>query len=187
MFEKFDSIADSRKELLDSIAEFIVKNEIKDVNFICTHNSRRSQMCEVWGREATVFYGLSDKLSFYSGGMETTEFNPNAVEAITSFGVKLEKGEGKNPIYEHHIGSNVSKCFSKLYDDEYNPKENFIAVMTCSDADENCPNVMGAKAKFSLTFEDPKVFDNTENVKKGYKDRCEEIATQVFYLISRLK
>ncbi len=187
MFEKFDTILDSRKELLNTIADFIKKNEIKNINFICTHNSRRSQMCEVWGREASAFYGISDKLSFYSGGMETTEFNPNAVDAITSFGVKLVKGEGKNPIYEHFVGSNISKCFSKLYDDEYNSKDNFIAIMTCSDADENCPNVMGAKAKFSLTFDDPKIFDNTDKVKDGYKERCEEIATQIFYLISRIK
>lgn len=74
-------------------------------------------------------------------------------------------------------------CFSKKFEDDFNPDKNFAAIMTCSDADENCPFVSGAEFRKPITYVDPKESDGTDREAAVYDERCRQIATEMFYMM----
>jgi len=59
--------------------------------------------------------------------------------------------------------------------------------MTCSQADEGCPFVPGAAVRIPITFEDPKAFDNTPLQAAKYAQRSMQIATEMFYVFSKIQ
>ncbi len=187
------SISDERKILLDDLAEYIngelEKNNEINLTFICTHNSRRSHMSQIWAQTAAYYYGYNN-VKCWSGGTEATAFNPRAVKALKKAGldIRVDK-EGDNPVYSVKYAEDAEplKAFSKKFIDKFNPQENFAAVMTCSEADEACPYVPGADSRFSITYIDPKNFDGTELEEKKYDERCRQIATEMFYVFTRVK
>ncbi len=182
-----EEISDGRKGQLDSIADYIrEKNEAKLI-FICTHNSRRSHFCQVWASVMAKHLGV-DNIKSYSGGTEVTAFNPRAVAAIERAGFKVEDPGGENPKYKVYFDDEKEPliCFSKIFDVPYNQQQNFAAVMTCSNADENCPVVPGAEKRFFIPYIDPKEWDDTPREKETYDERCRQIATEMYYLMSHL-
>lgn len=181
----FIEISDERKEILNQLID-VINNNIKKLVFICTHNSRRSQMSQLWARVAADYYSI-DGIETFSGGTEATAFNPRAVSALEKMGISFEKSGEDNPVYTFESKGNKYKYFSKKYDDESNPKDNFCAVMTCSDADENCPYIPGANSRVSLKYDDPKEFDGTELEEEKYLERSMQIATELFYVMSKVK
>lgn len=188
---EISAIPENRKEQLQLIAEYInAKRESKEsakLTFICTHNSRRSHLCQIWAAVLADYYRV-DNIETYSGGTEATAFNPRAVAAIERAGFKVKNPGGENPPYKVFYDDEKEPliCFSKTFDDSYNPKENFAAVMTCADADDNCPFVPGAEKRFSIPYLDPKEADGTSREKGTYDERCRQIATEMFYLMSYL-
>ncbi len=190
--DTFALISNERKELLNELARYIsqkVRNhEEVNLNFICTHNSRRSHMGQIWGQTAAEYYGI-ENVKCFSGGTEATAFNPRAVKAIREFGfIITQKDNSGNPLYlvKYSDEKEPLICFSKVYNDEFNPQNNFAAIMTCSDADENCPVVFGAEARFPIRYKDPKEYDNTELESKMYKERFDEIGREMLYLFSNV-
>ena len=189
----FDLIPIERRELLIQFSEYIskkleIENEI-NLTFICTHNSRRSHISQIWAQTASEFYKISN-VKCYSGGTEATAFNPRAVKAIQKAGFKIDKKDvSDNPLYliYYSDASKPVECFSKVYSDDYNPNENFTAVMTCSDADEKCPVVIGADARFPIRYDDPKEFDGTDLEELKYDERVEEIGREMLYAFSNVK
>ena len=188
----FDKISSERKDLLISFAEYISNKskENKEINltFICTHNSRRSHMGQIWAQTAADYYNIPN-IKCYSGGSEATAFNPRAVEAIKKVGFKVEKqNESDNPIYLVYYsgGKEPLKCFSKVYNDNFNPKKKFAAIMTCSDADENCPVVFGAEVRFPIRYDDPKEFDGTDVEAQKYNERFEQIGREMLFVFEFL-
>lgn len=182
-----------RKALLDDIAAYVGKKikENKDANliFICTHNSRRSHMSQIWAQAAAHHYGLN-KVRCFSGGTEATAFNPRAVRAMKKAGMKIEVNEpGDNPVYSVKFSDDGReiRAFSKKYDNSFNPKDEFCAVMTCSHADENCPFIPGAESRVSIPYQDPKEFDGTDKEEQMYEERSRQIASEMFYLFSRVE
>ena len=159
-----------------------------DVICICTHNSRRSQLAEIWLKVISVHYDLPNLYS-YSGGTEATSFNFRMLNALVTFGFDLLKYEdGDNPKYiglADYLGYEQS-MFSKKYNHEYNPQSDYTAVMVCDHADENCPVVIGAKNRFSLPYIDPKASDNTPKQNSTYKATVLEIGREMFYLGSKV-
>jgi hypothetical protein len=107
--------------------------------------------------------------------------------------MKLEKTtafEGdKNPIYSMLAGKKIPKIvmFSKKYSHKQNPQKDFVAIMVCSDADKNCPLVMGADARFAIPFEDPKISDGTPKEAQTYDERCKQIGTEFFFVMDYVK
>ncbi|MCB0748015.1 MAG: protein-tyrosine-phosphatase [Ignavibacteriae bacterium] len=187
---EFDKISLERKQLLESFAEFISNKNEKDeeVNliFICTHNSRRSQFAQVWAKTSAEYYGIKNINSF-SGGTEATAFNLRAVNALGKVGFEINKSdENENPIYSIQYSEKLEplNCFSKIYNNSFNPQNNFTAIMTCSDADENCPIVFGADERFPIRYEDPKKFDDTDLEEIKYDERCREIAREMLFTFS---
>ncbi len=189
----FDIISDERKETMQPIIAFIQervdKGIIISLNYICTHNSRRSQFSQVWSHVASQYYNIPNVFS-YSGGVEVTAFNHRAVNTIKNVGIEVETEEnGTNPFQILSFDANTPtlKTFSKLYDDANNADEDFAAIMTCDHADQNCPFIPNASARLPLRFEDPKAFDDTELETEKYAERSQQIATELFYIFSQVQ
>jgi arsenate reductase len=87
----FAAIPTARLQLLDEMADYLIakrrKGEEIRLNFICTHNSRRSQLSQVWAQTAAAYYGID--ATCYSGGVEVTAFNERAVAALQRDGFKV--------------------------------------------------------------------------------------------------
>lgn len=189
----FDKIPAERKDQLKKISLFLqtkLKAENKaNLIFICTHNSRRSHMGQLWAYAAANYYGING-ISSFSGGTEATAFHPNAIKALTNAGFTIiKKTEGTNPKYDvkYDTDEPVITLFSKKYIEEPNPTSNFAAVMTCAHADETCPIVQGAAVKIAIPYEDPKKADGKPNQDEVYNERCKQIATEILYAFSLLK
>jgi len=189
--QKFDSIPNDRKETLIEVAQYISdelteKGEVK-LNFICTHNSRRSHLAQIWTQTAATHYKI-EGVETYSGGTEGTAFNPRAVAAIERAGFHVKNPVGENPRYEVNFSEDAEPmiCFSKKFNDPENPSEHFGAIMTCSDANENCPFVPGTSFRKAVTYRDPKESDGTDREKVMYDERCRQIGTEMFYMISQV-
>ena len=181
------TIPDERQRLLGDLAAYIRarSDEVINLTFICTHNSRRSHISQIWAATAAAYYGL-DAVRSYSGGTEATAFNPRAVNAMERAGFDILNPGGENPRYQIRYSEEDSaiECFSKVYDDPFNPSADFAAIMTCSDADENCPFIPGAVRRFPLTYEDPKVADDTSEETARYDERVRQIGRELFYALS---
>jgi len=192
-FKTFDKIPAERKVDLKKLAEY-VEGRIKDgqqakLTFICTHNSRRSHMAQIWGQAVAAHYGIPNVETF-SGGTEATAFNPRAVAAMQRAGFEIEKTtSGDNPIYlvRYDDDKEPMQTFSKVYDHDPNPTDDFCAVMTCSDADKNCPVVLGASLRVSIPYEDPKAADGTDQETAVYDERCRQISSELLYIFSQVK
>jgi protein-tyrosine phosphatase/arsenate reductase len=188
----FDQIPHERKLLLTKITAFIQqrkdKNEPIQLIYICTHNSRRSHFGQVAAALAGEFYNIKN-LKSYSAGTEATALNINAINALIEIGFDVEKeNDSINPIFKVSFSDkSYVECFSKKVTHDVNPSENFAAIMTCSDADQNCPVIVGATLRIGTTYEDPKISDNTPLQKATYLARFRQIATETFYAFSLLK
>ncbi|RIW12764.1 protein-tyrosine-phosphatase [Algoriphagus lacus] len=184
-------IPEDRIPVIQSMVDYLL-GKIKSgeeirLNFICTHNSRRSQFSQIWAQTAADYFGI--KAFCYSGGVEVTAFNERAVAAIRRDGFKVvQKGED-NPVYFIFHGQEAEPIvtFSKVYDDPINPNSGFAAVMTCDHADENCPYIPGAEIRIPLRFEDPKAFDGTDLEEKMYTERSHQIGAELFLIFQKVK
>ena len=187
-------IEEDRQELLSEIAGLIstLRKENKRPNLliICTHNSRRSQLAEVWIRIATDYFGISSLYS-YSGGTEVTAFNPRMVKALARAGLHInQKKNSDNPKYSIHWQQEQSEpqlMFSKKYNDAFNPQSGLIALMVCDHADQNCPIIPNADARFSVQYEDPKYADDTLEEGKVYDSKVREIGREMLFLMRKVK
>jgi len=189
----FKEIPSDRKAELDKLSKYIKaqadSNKPIKLTFICTHNSRRSHMGQIWAATAAAHYGI-DNIECYSGGTEATAFNPRAVAALQRAGINIEPLDtmSVNPKYKVHIPAGKTLiCFSKKYTDLSNPSTGFAAVMTCSKADAECPFVSGAAFRVAIPYEDPKEADNTPEEKYRYNERCKQIGTEMMYVFSGIK
>ncbi len=102
----------------------------KNILFLCTGNSCRSQMAEGWGKHLK-----SSEFNFYSAGTKKHGLNPFAIKAMREVGVDISGHE-----------SNTTDVL---------PQEKMDYVFTvCSDAHENCPFFPGGKI-IHTGFDDP--------------------------------
>lgn len=183
-------IPEERKKVLQSLIDFIQgkidSGEAVHLNFICTHNSRRSQFSQIWAQTAAAFYRIPAYC--YSGGVEVTAFNDRAVASIRRSGFRVAQKGVDNPFYFvfYSEDDDPIAAFSKLYDDPINSKGNFAAVMTCAHADENCPFIPGASARIPVRYEDPKAFDDTPEETSRYDERSLQIASEMFYVFANV-
>ncbi|MFD1818250.1 arsenate reductase [Pseudarcicella hirudinis] len=188
----FQNISEERKTILQPLIDFVQqktdnKQEI-NINFICTHNSRRSHLSQVWAQVAASYFGVQNVIC-YSGGTEETALFPKVAETLSNQGFNIFKiDEGNNPIYAIKYSDNSLPIigFSKKYDSPFNPASAFAAIMTCSQADGGCPFIAGAEKRIPVTFDDPKISDNTSEQTEVYLGRSLQIATEMFYIFSKI-
>lgn len=194
VLEGLDDIAPERRKQLKKLALFIetkrASGEPAKLTFICTHNSRRSHLSQLWAAVAAAYHGI-DGVHTFSGGTEATAFNPRAVAALERAGFEIETApgtEGDNPHYRVSFAKDQPEleAFSKKYMDAPNPTEDFAAIMTCSEADKNCPVVQGAVLRVPLPYVDPKEADDTPEEAATYDARARQIAAEMFYLFSQV-
>ncbi len=189
----YQSISNDRKETLQVIIEAIQtkiqENKALRLHCICTHNSRRSHLTQIWSQKMAFYYRIP-MVNSYSGGTEATAIYNSIIETLEHTGFTISKrSEGSNPIYSIKYAPNEPAIigFSKTIEDTFNPSSEFMAIMTCDSAYEACPVVIGAEHRFPLLYEDPKAFDNTPLEQEKYAERSRQIATEMGYLFSNLK
>lgn len=187
------SVSDERKEFLQPLIDYIqnkvTTNQEIRLNFICTHNSRRSHLSQIWA-QTMAFQFQIDKVFCYSGGTEATAMFPKVAETLIKQGFQIQKlNDEKNPVYAIKYDENQAPiiCFSKTYGDDFNPKTSFGAIMTCDNADEGCPMVFGAEARFPIKYNDPKAFDGTDLMDEKYAERSLEIASEMYFVFCQIK
>lgn len=186
-----EDVPRERKVLLNAMVEYGQKRqnqkEALQLNFICTHNSRRSQLAQIWAQMAASYFGVA--ASCFSGGTEATEFNKTAVAVLQKAGFQLSAAGGQNPRFAVRFSPEGIKlsAYSKLFDAHENPKKKFAAVMTCSQADVNCPFIPGAEARFALNYSDPKEFDGTDKEWAMYEERSRQIGREMLYVFKSIK
>jgi arsenate reductase len=190
--QEFGQIPEARKQLLSKLADYtrekLEQGKPAQFNFICTHNSRRSHLSQIWAQAAAAFYDI-ENVKCYSGGTEATAFNPRAVKAMQEAGFKIDTlKQGENPVYEVKYAEKAAplQAWSKKFDDPANPDTGFCAVMTCSDADENCPFVPGVELRLPVTYDDPKNFDDTPQEEEKYRERVRQIGREMLYAFSKV-
>ena len=161
------TISKERKQILDILKTYIQtkKNNHQNINlnFICTHNSRRSHLSQIWAQTMANNFKIKNVFC-YSGGTEATAMFTVVEETLKKQGFHIDKlSYEKNPVYAIKFSDNNNPiiCFSKTFDADFNPSSNFAAIMTCSHADENCPFIAGAEQRIPVRYDDPKAFDNT--------------------------
>lgn len=185
-------ISEQRKQellpLIESIQDNRTYNKPLELVFICTHNSRRSVLAQVWAQTLS-FYFKQPYIHCYSGGTEATSVYPLIIEVLVESGLKIAvNGKYSNSNFSISYAANVPSIavFSKRFDDAQNPSQGFLAIMTCSHADQNCPFVAGAIKRFTLTYEDPKIYDETTKEKENYNIRNYQIATEMKFIFSKI-
>jgi arsenate reductase len=189
---KPQSITDDRKAVLQPLTNFMqskVSNS-QDIrlNFICTHNSRRSHLSQVWAQTMANYFNIKNVFC-YSGGTEATALFPMVAETLQNSGFEVKTiSKNENPIYSIKYAANAHPIigFSKKFDDDFNPTSEFAAIITCNSANEACPFVSGAEKRIPITFDDPKAFDNTPQQAEKYNERSLQIATELFYIFSQI-
>jgi arsenate reductase len=186
-------ISNERKIVLQPLVGFIQgkvsANKTINLNFICTHNSRRSHLSQVWAQVAAHYFNVKN-VYCYSGGTEATAMFPMAAKALELAGLKINNlSDGSNPIYSIKYAENEHPiiAFSKTYDSEFNPKSEFAAIMTCNNADVGCPLIPGAEKRIPVKYDDPKAFDNTPQQAEKYTERSNQIASEMLYVFSQIK
>jgi arsenate reductase len=185
------SIPENRREILKYLIIYIQERldlglEV-NLTFVCTHNSRRSQFSQVWAQAAANFYGV--KVNSFSGGVEVTTFNNSAITTLKNNGFDINLSGINNPKCEVLMSHDLEPLimFSKFFNDPINPVNNFASVMTCSHADENCPVIPGSQKRFSIPYQDPKMFDGLRIAPTKYHECSIQVASEMFYIFSKLK
>lgn len=187
------SVSNERKEILQPFIDYIQNkvdhNDEIRLNFICTHNSRRSHLSQIWAQTMAFHFNLKNVFC-YSGGTEATAMFPKVGETLLNQGFEIQKlSQNANPVYAVKFDENQHAiiCFSKTYFDDFNPKRQFGAIMTCNNADEGCPMVFGAEARFPIKYDDPKAYDGTESMNEKYAERSLQIASEMYFVFSQIK
>ncbi|SNR15194.1 arsenate-mycothiol transferase ArsC [Tenacibaculum jejuense] len=186
------SVDKKRQEVLYPLVDYIkekrTKNEDININFICTHNSRRSHLGQIWMQTLANYFNIKN-IKTYSGGTEATALANPIAETLKNQGFDINIiGENTNPVYaiKYDEVSHPIIGFSKRYDDSFNPSSKFAAIMTCSQADEGCPFIAGTDKRIAITYEDPKISDHTDKQAQTYLERSNQIASEMYFVLSQL-
>ncbi|WP_268223356.1 arsenate-mycothiol transferase ArsC [Sinomicrobium oceani] len=186
------NIPSSRKALLQPLIAYIIKKlgDGEDIRmvFICTHNSRRSHLSQVWAQALASYFGIQ-RLYCYSGGTESTALYPAVTGTLRESGFRIEAlSGGENKVYGIKYAENEPAVigFSKRWDHPFNPATGFVAVMTCSAADSDCPFIPGADLRVSMPFEDPKRYDDSPQQAEKYRECSLQIATELYDVFTEI-
>ena len=196
----FDMIDELHRETGTKLSKWIADNYKADtqlhLTIVCTGNSRRSMMGSSMGNLAAAYYGMPN-IQFHSGGTAPSAFNQRTVKTLRGIGFEIdptgkeaERGNSKtpNPIYRVAWGEGLEILeFSKRYADDSNPQSGFAALMVCSEADSECPNVKGAALRLSLPYLDPKIYDDGIFEDAKYAERRDDIGRFMLSMMAQAR
>ena len=134
----------------------------RNVLFLCTGNSCRSQMAE-----AIVNARLSDDWRAFSAGTEPSGYvHPLAIQVLDEIGIK-HQGESKSA-------------------DRFREMDFNLVVTVCDDAAENCPLWLGKGERVHRGFPDPAKAQGTDEEKLAvFRSVRDAIAQQVPVLLAK--
>ncbi len=189
-----DQIPPERRAELDRLADYVRSQRQTGAPvrllFVCTHNSRRSHLAQVWAEVIGRRLGLD--VASYSAGTEATAFNARAVAALGRAGLTVreqpaEATGGPRYTLTYGEGLHTAPLYSKRMPDGVPEGEGapFGAVMVCGEADKACPVVPNASFRIALPYDDPKAADGTPEEAATYDARCAQIARELHYALSR--
>ena len=139
---------------------------MKNVLFLCTGNSCRSQMAEGWAKSL-----ISDTYLFHSAGTKKSQINPLAKKVM------------------NEVNVDISDQFSKTVDELPDATMDFIITL-CSDADENCPVFPGGKI-LHVPFPDPprltSEMTDEEQILEIYRKVRDDIKTFILELPKKIE
>ncbi len=192
--QEYELISAERKIQLRELSDYIfhkIKNkQAVKLIVICTHNSRRSHLGQLWLAVAADYFQIPD-IQTFSGGTEATAFNIRMVHALQNIGfdIDAEHADADNPLYDIRWKSGMSpyRAFSKKYENRPNPTTQFAAIMVCTHADEGCPVVQGCDFRIALPYEDPKTFDNTSLQNTKYDERTRQIGREMLFVMQETR
>lgn len=183
-------VSNARRDVLAPLVDFVSEKRIAgkmiNLNFICTHNSRRSHLSQAWAQAIGTYFHMPH-LFCYSGGTEATAVYPQALATLCESGFESSVlSKGGNPVYglRYSPAQHPLIAFSKVFDHPFNPASSYAAVLTCNEADKGCPYIAGADVRVAVPFNDPKVFDGTPAMAEKYTERSLEIATELKYVFA---
>jgi len=130
-------------------------SEIKNILFLCTGNSCRSQMAEGWTRH------LKGQLNAYSAGVAPHGMDPRAVAVMAEAGVDISGQQSQ------HINE-----FKDIALD--------VVITVCGNAQETCPVFPGTTRVVHHGFDDPpklarEIGDDQETIMAAYRRVRDEI------------
>ncbi len=114
---------------------------------------------------------------------------PKVAETLTNQGfVILNLSDFPNPVFGVKYDQNEHPiiCFSKEYNHAFNPQTGYAAIVTCNSADEACPVVLGADARFPIKYDDPKAFDGADLMDAKYAERSLQIGEEMAYVFGNV-
>jgi len=190
---EFDQIDATRKKELKEAAAFIRDRQERklpaDLTFICTHNSRRSHLSQLWAQTAAHYYDITN-VAAHSGGTEVVACNIRTVRTLRRAGFSIvQSTRGTNPVYLAQFSETqpIVKMYSKLFASAENPQKDFAALFCCDQAAGGCPVVPGAALRLPILYVDPKVSDYSSAEEATYDERSRQIAREMFFLMSQVK
>lgn len=153
----------------------------KNIVFICTHNSRRSQLAAFWAQYWADELGMD--YSFFSAGTEKTSVYPTILDALEHMNISIDRvGDS----FVAYTSKRKVPLFSKTLEDPTLPKQ-YHAITTCSDADENCPFLPEAVTRSHIPYEDPKWSDGHNEELEVYSQNSEIIRNEMRELLITLQ
>lgn len=164
----------------DAIAAARSKGPIQ-LLFVCTHNSRRSQLCEAL---AAHRWREDPRITVRSCGTEQTACHPSTALALEDLGWNVrDLGHGQ---FQVQLDRTLRTLRSKTLDEV--PRDlPIVAMMTCAEADEACPAIIGAVARIPWRYPDPKIADGTLESRATYRAVAEAIARDLDALHHQLQ
>ena len=114
----------------------------KNVLFLCTHNSARSQMAEGLLRAL-----LGEGYQALSAGVSPTIVDPDAIRAMDEIGID--------------ISGQRSKGLEEVRETKFD-----IVVTVCDNARESCPLFPGAGSMIHKSFQDPAMYEGKGRLQK---------------------
>ena len=148
----------------------------KTIVFLCTHNSRRSQLCEVWGNYFAYVYNRN--INILSAGAVKTKVYKEVYKSLERVGVKVDKNSSVN--IENITIAPFSKTLTEVKEKE------FMSIMTCSDSEKTCPADPRSIINLQLFYEDPRRYDNTPDEAEEYDKTSFMIATEINYILKKI-
>lgn len=164
----------------EAIATALTKGPIQ-LLFVCTHNSRRSQLSEAL---ASHRWQGDPRITMRSCGTEQTACHPSTAQALEDLGWEVQDlGNGRFQVQRDLTTHNL---WSKTFDEV--PRDlPIVAMMTCAEADKACPAIVGAVARIPWRYPDPKIADGTPESRATYRAVAEAIARDLDALYHQLE
>ena len=134
----------------------------KQILFLCTHNSCRSQMAE-----ALANHYLANRCQAFSAGTEATLVNPLAVQVLAELGIDT------TPLRSKAMDEFAGQTFDHV-------------ITLCGDANEKCPLFFGGVERIHHGFEDPsRLSGSAEDVLPEFRRVRDEIKNWIIDYLSK--